>query len=227
MCEWKVPTLEAELLILRRIRINKIVYLLALAIVIFFFSCQQVKEIPDEIPDQLPNPVKDFTEKDDYIVGINWYKQWNYQIAAKFWKPLAKEGDCDAQYALGLLYFEGLGVGQSYDKAIDLWTRSADQGQAQAQISLGIVYSRSSLPYTSLDCRRGCGQGKDPLKAYRWFGIAGEIGSPHEMQVAQDSLKKIVVEMTPEQIKEGDVLVDSWKPDPTRCDTRGIFIVAP
>ena len=36
-------------MILRRIPINKIVYLLASAIVIFFFSCQQVKEIPDEI----------------------------------------------------------------------------------------------------------------------------------------------------------------------------------
>ncbi|MGH7891862.1 MAG: tetratricopeptide repeat protein, partial [Thermodesulfobacteriota bacterium] len=109
---------------------------------ILFFGCQQIKEIPDEIPEQLPNPVRDFTEKDNYLIGLNWYQQWNYQIAAKYWKPLAQEGACDAQYALGLLYFEGLGVGQSYERAIDLWTRSADQGQAQAQISLGIVYSR-------------------------------------------------------------------------------------
>ncbi|MGH7891340.1 MAG: tetratricopeptide repeat protein, partial [Thermodesulfobacteriota bacterium] len=105
---------------------------------------------------------------------------------------------------LGLLYFEGLGVGQSYERAIDLWTRSADQGQAQAQISLGIVYSRLSLPYTSLDCKRGCGQEKDPLTAYRWFGIASEIGLPREMKVAQDSLKKIVPEMTPaRRLKRG------------------------
>jgi hypothetical protein len=219
--------MKVSISIVRSGNINNIFCLLASAIVIFFVSCQQVKEIPEEIPDQLPNPVRDFTAKDDYLIGLNWYRQWNYQIAAKFWKPLAQEGDCDAQYALGLLYFEGLGVSQSYDKAIDLWTRSADQGQAQAQISLGIVYSKSSLPYTSLDCKGGCGREMDLIEAYRWFGIASEIGSPREMQIAQDSLKKMVPEMTPEQVKEGDALVDSWKPDPVRCDTRGYFIVAP
>lgn len=218
---------DRDLLIVRRRKINPFPYLLSAAIVILLFGCQQIKEIPDEIPEQLPNPVRDFTEKDNYLIGLSWYKQWNYQIAAKFWKPLAQKGDCDAQYALGLLYFEGLGVGQSYEKAIDLWTRSADQGQAQAQISLGIVYSRLSLPYTSLDCKRGCGQEKDPLTAYRWFGIASEIGSPHEMKVAQDSLKKVVPEMTPEEIKKGDALIDAWKPAPARCDRRGYFIVAP
>jgi hypothetical protein len=93
--------------------------------------------------------------------------------------------------------------------------------------SLGFIYSRLSLPYTSLDCKRGCGQEKNPLTAYRWFGIASEIGSPHEMKVAQDSLKKIVPEMTPEEIKKGDALIDAWKPAPARCDTRGYFIVAP
>jgi hypothetical protein len=207
--------------------IKSVVGLLTLVFVVLFSGCQQVKEIPEEIPEQLPNPVRDFTEKDDYLVGLNWYKQWNYQIAAKFWKPLAQGGDCDAQYALGLLYFDGLGVGQSYEKAIELWTRSSDQGQAQAQISLGIVYSRTSLPYTSLDCKSGCGRERDLLMAYKWFGIASEIGSPHEKRIAGESLNKIVPEMTPEEIKEGEALVSAWKPDPARCDTRGYFIVGP
>lgn len=201
--------------------------LLSTAVVLLILGCQQIKDIPDEIPEQLPNPVRDFTEKDDYLIGLNWYKQWNYQIAAKYWKPLAQKSDCDAEYALGLLYFEGLGVGQSYDKAVGLWTRSAEQGQAQAQISLGVVFSGSRLPYTSLDCKSGCGQEKDLLNAYKWFGIAGEIGSPHEMKIAQDSLNKIVTDMTPEEIRQGDALIDAWKPAPARCDTRGYFIVAP
>jgi len=201
--------------------------LLIAVIVVLFAACQQVKEIPEEIPEQLPNPVKDFTEKDDYIIGLNWYKQWNYGIAAKYWKPLAAEGDCDACYALGLLYFEGLGVGQNYDEAIRLWTESAGQGQAQAQISLGIVYARIDLPYTSLDCRKGCGAGKDLPEAYKWFGIAREMGSPREKRIAEDSLNKIIPMMTPDGIKDGDERVKAWKPGPARCDTRGYFIVAP
>ena len=102
---------------MREKNIKSVVGFLTLLFVALFSGCQQVKEIPDEIPEQLPNPVRDFTEKDDYIIGLNWYKQWNYGIAAKYWKPLAAEGDCDAQYALGLLYFEGLGVGHLVDVA--------------------------------------------------------------------------------------------------------------
>lgn len=190
-------------------------------------GCQQVKEIPEEIPDQLPNPVRDFTEKDKYMIGLNWYQQRNYGIAAKFWKPLSEEGDCDAQYAMGLLYFEGLGVGRSYKKAVQLWSESADQGQAQAQISLGAVYSCISIPYTTLDCKKGCGEEKDLVAGYKWFGVASEIGSPHEIQVAQDSMNRIISEMTPEQISEGDALIEAWEPNPTRCEGRGLYIVAP
>jgi hypothetical protein len=213
--------------LVRERNIKSFIGLLALVFVTLFTGCQQVKEIPEEIPEQLPNPVRDFTEKDDYIIGLNWYKQWNYGIAAKYWKPLAAEGDCDALYALGLLYFEGLGVGRSYDKAIELWTRSAGQGQAQAQISLGVVYARLDLPYTSLDCTRGCGTEKELPEAYKWFCIARQIGSPREKQIAEDSLNKITPDMTPEEVGQGDSLVSSWKPDPSRCDTRGYFIVAP
>ena len=125
------------------------------------------------------------------------------------------------------MYFEGLGVAQSYEKAVGLWTRSAEKAQAQAQFSLGVVFSGLRLPYTSLDCRGGCGQEEDLLAAYKWFGIAGKIGSPHEMKVAQDSLNKIAPDMTPGEINQGDALIDAWKPSPSRCDTRGYFIVAP
>ncbi len=209
------------------LRKNITTALVTLSFLFLGAACQQVKEIPEEIPGQLPNPVRDFTEKDKYMIGLSWYKQRNYDIAAKFWKPLAEEGDCDAQYAMGLLYFEGTGVGKSYGEAVDLWNKSADQGQAQAQISLGVIYSRISIPYTSLDCKRGCGEEKDLVAAYKWFGIAREIGSPHEMRVAGDSLNRIIPDMTPEQISEGDALVDAWEPHPLRCEPRGLYIVAP
>ena len=196
-------------------------------LIVFSMSCQQVREIPEEIPDQLPNPVRDFTQNDRYAIGLNWYRQGNYDIAAKFWKPLAAEGECDAQYAMGLLYFEGLGVGKSYGIAIDLWEKSAEQGQAQAQISLGVVYARISIPYTTLDCRRGCGEEKNLVQGYKWFGVAREIGSPHEMNVANDSMSRIVPEMTAEEVLKGEDLVQAWKPDPVNCNPRGMYIVGP
>jgi TPR repeat protein len=126
---FKIILLEAELYFLEEKAFNRMtIIVLLIAVLILSLSCQQVKDIPDEIPGQLPNPVKDFTEKDNYIIGLNWYRQQNYRIAAKFWKPLAEEGDCDARYAFGLLYFDGLGVRQSYEEATRLWSESADQG---------------------------------------------------------------------------------------------------
>lgn len=206
---------------------NIVTAVIALSLLCLSSGCQQVKEIPKEIPGQLPNPVRDFTEKDKFMIGLSWYKQRNYDIAAKFWGPLAEDGDCDAQYAMGLLYFEGVGVGKSYGDAVELWTKSAGQGQAQAQTSLGVVYSRISIPYPSLDCRRGCGEEKNLVAAYKWFGIAAEIGSPQEIRIARDSLNRIIPDMTSEQISEGDALIDAWKPNPLRCEPRGLYIVAP
>ncbi len=206
---------------------NAISVFLVLFSLIICTGCQQVRDIPEEIPEQLPNPVRDFTQKDRYLIGLSWYRQRNYDIAAKFWKPLSTEGDCDAEYAMGLLYFEGLGVGKSFGRAIDLWKRSAEQGQAQAQISLGVVFARISIPYTALDCKNGCGEDKKLAVAYKWFGIASEIGSPHEMKVATDSLSQILPEMTPDEIARGEEMVKAWKPVPVNCQPRGIYLVEP
>lgn len=210
---------------IRRMRRSLKLFLFAAGLMVFFPGCQQVKEIPEEIPDQLPNPVRDFTQKDKYMIGLNWFRQRNFQIAAKFWKPLAAEGDCDAQYAMGLLYFDGLGVRGNYDGAFDLWSKSANQGQAQAQISLGVMYARIAIPYTTLDCKRGCDVEEDLIAAYKWFGIAVEIGAPQEQQMAQDSINRIMPHMSAEQVEEGDSLVKSWKPEPAQCDPRGVFIL--
>jgi len=191
------------------------------------WGCQQMSQIQQDIPEQLPNPVRDFTQKDRYMIGLSWYKQQNYEIAAKFWKPLAQEGDCDAEYAMGLLYLGGLGVWRNYDDAFTLWKRSAGQGQAQAQVSLAIMYAHDSMPYTIIDCRKGCGVERNLVEAYKWLSIAVEVGAPSEQEMAANYLARISPLMTPEQISEGDSLARAWKPDPAKCNPRGVLLVGP
>lgn len=186
------------------------------------WGCQQVQQ---DIPEQLPNPVRDFSRKDRYMIGLGWYKQQNYEIAAKFWKPLAAEGDCDAEYAMGLLYLAGLGVWRNYDDAFALWQRSANQGQAQAQISLAIMYAHDSVPYTTIDCRKGCGVERNLVEAYKWLSVALEVGAPSEQEMAANYLTRISPLMTPEQMTEGESLAKAWKPDPAKCSPRGVFLV--
>ena len=49
--------------------------------------------------------------------GMDAFKQKKYKIAFEKWKPLAEQGHDDAQYKIGKLYREGLGVGQDYVEA--------------------------------------------------------------------------------------------------------------
>lgn len=199
-----------------------ITFLIALCL-----SCAQVEQIPGQVHEDLPNPVGDFTQKDGFKIGLNWYRQSNFDIARKFWQPLAEAGDCDAEYAMGLLYYSGAGVRRSYDKALTLWSRAAGQGQAQAQVALGAVYSRLYIPYISINCKRGCGVDENLVEAYKWFGLAIEDGSVREVRASEKSISRISLDMSSEQIQEAQGEVKAFKPKPSRCESRNILIAAP
>ncbi len=53
----------------------------------------------------------------DYSKGLEAFEAGNYGIAMTEWTPIAKQGDSDAQYALGVMFFNGLGVEQDYEAA--------------------------------------------------------------------------------------------------------------
>ena len=52
----------------------------------------------------------------------------------------AKKGNVDAQYDLGVMYYEGIKVPKEIEKAVDWFTRSAEQGDKEAQYTLGVIY---------------------------------------------------------------------------------------
>ncbi|NLZ63153.1 MAG: sel1 repeat family protein, partial [Lentisphaerae bacterium] len=82
-------------------------------------------------------------------------------------QKLAKDGNSNAQLALGKIYFEGLvGQKQDYDKAFELFTQSADQGNPQAMFNIGLCYEG------------GFGVKKNPKEALRWYYQAADAGVP-------------------------------------------------
>ena len=60
--------------------------------------------------------------------GMEEFKRKDYKIAFEKWKPLAEEGHDDAQYKIGKLYREGLGVSQDYVKAYKWYYILAKKG---------------------------------------------------------------------------------------------------
>ena len=53
----------------------------------------------------------------------------------------AQNGDREAQYLLGLMYFDGNGVNQDFGAAEKWWLESAQRGRKEAQYSIGVFYS--------------------------------------------------------------------------------------
>ncbi|MDB4130403.1 hypothetical protein N9581_01710, partial [Amylibacter sp.] len=50
----------------------------------------------------------------DLNKGYEAYKLGDYSTALKEWKPLAEQGDANAQNNLGVMYDKGIGVLQDY-----------------------------------------------------------------------------------------------------------------
>jgi tetratricopeptide (TPR) repeat protein len=76
----------------------------------------------------------------------------------------AIRGDADAQYALGLSYFNGKNVPKDYDQALKWFRRAADQGHTQAQWQLGSFYEVGLVVH------------EDRSTAAKWYRKAAESG---------------------------------------------------
>ena len=50
----------------------------------------------------------------DFEAGMEAYKGSEYATALREWRPLAEQGDANAQFNLGMLYTKGQGVPQDY-----------------------------------------------------------------------------------------------------------------
>ncbi len=92
-------------------------------------------------------------------------------------KPLAEQGNANAQYNMGVLYDEGYGVDKNYETARSWYEKAAAQNYAKAEHNLGIMY------------QEGHGVPADSSKAAKWFERAAEHGEP----AAQNNLAVMYV----------------------------------
>ena len=73
--------------------------------------------------------------------GVQAYERGDFAHAAEILRPIAEQGDVDAQSILGAMCAEGKGVPQDYDKAVRWYRKAADQGDVNAQYNLGNMYN--------------------------------------------------------------------------------------
>ena len=56
-----------------------------------------------------------------YEEGVAAYGRGDYATAVRLWRPLAQQGDAEAQFNLALMYFEGKGVPQNQAEEVSPW----------------------------------------------------------------------------------------------------------
>lgn len=97
------------------------------------------------------------------------YEQGDYEMALQEWRPLAEQGDADAQYNLGVMYQYGRGVAEDPAEAATWYRKAAEQGDAGAQYNLGVMYVE------------GQGVAQDYDEAVAWYRKAAEQGDAFAM----------------------------------------------
>ena len=100
----------------------------------------------------------------DFDRGMAAAQSGDFAAAVQQWRPLADQGDPDAQSSLGYMYEFGLGVAQNEVEAAALYGRAAEQGFADAQFNLAAMYDD------------GRGVALDDAVAANWYELAAEQG---------------------------------------------------
>lgn len=93
------------------------------------------------------------------------FEKGDYERSFELWKPLAEQGDLDAQNYLGIHYLIGLGVKKDHQKAVKWYKSAAQAGHAQAQRHFGDMFFN------------GTGVQQNYVTAFMWYFAAHQQGN--------------------------------------------------
>jgi hypothetical protein len=109
--------------------------------------------------------------------------------------PEAEHGNTNAQFRIGYLLLNGMGVDANTKKGLEWLKKSAESGDFTAQSYLGDVYSEGKAVEKNL------------VEAYAWKDISNRN---HQHTITEAELDGIKSEMTPIQIKNATALANSY-----------------
>lgn len=159
----------------------------------------------------------------DHAEAVNWYRraaeqgyapaqaslgrmyeygygvEKDYAEAMKWFRMAADQGNKDGRGSIGRMYMYGEGVPKDALEAIKWWRPDADKGYSGSPYSIAHVYQ--------------CGHGveKDLIQAYFWYILSMKSAFPNLDRLSKAELKKVVMEMTPEQLAEAKRLIAEWE----------------
>ena len=72
--------------------------------------------------------------------GVAAYNRGDFATALREWRPLAEQGVAEAQFNLGLMYYDGEGVPQDYAEAVKWYRKAAEE--LLSKVVYGVVMRR-------------------------------------------------------------------------------------
>ena len=100
----------------------------------------------------------------DYVKGLEAFQRADYVTTESELRQCLLEKDPRCQYLTAFMYYHGLGVQQSYERAFSLFEASADQDNTDARTFLGYMYDE------------GKGVKRDRQKAYELYQQSADEG---------------------------------------------------
>ena len=125
------------------------------------------------------------------------YQSGNYKEAARQFRPLADNGDTEAQYYLGYMHEKGQGVAKDQERMRKWYQRAADGGHAKAQykVAVGYAFGLAGLQQSDEDAAKWLQQSAENgyKRAQKTLGRAyaeGRYGLPRDTKRAEYWSKK-------------------------------------
>ncbi len=139
--------------------------------------------------------------------ALDAYDSGDYATALRLWRPLAEQGNADAQTRLGVMYENGQGVPEDYARAVKWYRLAAHQGNGTALLNLGAMYAH------------GRGVPQAYVQAHICFNLsASRLPPGKDRDKAVQDRDAVAEHMTRAQIAEAQKLARKWKPRGERAE---------
>jgi uncharacterized protein len=134
--------------------------------------------------------------------GLEAISRGDYVEAMKHFKPVAEQGDAEAQELLGVLYRYGRGVKIDHVEAGKWFLMAANQGNSEAQLYLGLMY------------QNGEGVQRDLATAHMWLTLSAQNPKTthRDSLYRQRDVRNLERRMNEEQIARAKEMAQNWKP---------------
>lgn len=123
---------------------------------------------------------------DPFDDSIAAYDRGDYATAVRLIRPLAEQGNAQAQNAFGAMHYHGHGVPRDFKEAMKWYRLAAAQGNISAQLNLGSMYYE------------GEGVTADLIRAHMWLSIVATQGNANAVKMRDVVLKSLTAQQLAE-----------------------------